>query len=96
MFNRYLKVFYGEKTKKNIKPKKTVFFFMLGFFLGRGWVFWVGYLLPTLSKPWLTTAILNSIRTKSNYLKLIRLGIISRNMNNKYKNILSSVIRKAK
>ena len=41
-------------------------------------------------------AILNCIRTKSNYLKLFRVGIISKNMNNKYKNILTSVIRKAK
>ena len=42
------------------------------------------------------TAILNFIRTKSNYLKLFRLGVISKNMNNKYKNILTSVIRNAK
>ena len=50
--------------------------------------------LKRLSKPWLTTAILNYIRIKSNYLKLFRLGVISKNMNNKYKNILTSVIRK--
>ena len=42
------------------------------------------------------TAILNFIRTKSNYLKLFRLGVISKNMKNKYKNILTSVIRNAK
>ena len=45
--------------------------------------------LKRISKPWLTAAILNSIRTKSNYLKLFRLGIISKNMNNEYKNILT-------
>ena len=52
--------------------------------------------LKRLYKLRLTTVILNSIRTKLNYLKLFRLGIISKNMNNKYKNVLTSVIRKAK
>ena len=45
MFNKYLKKIYGEKTK-------NPWFFMLVFFLGGvgggGWVFWVGFLLPTL------------------------------------------------
>ena len=49
MFNRYLKGFYGEKTKNKIKNNpKNPGFFMLVFFFG-GCFFWVGFLLPTLA-----------------------------------------------
>ena len=49
-----------------------------------------------LNKPWITPAIRNSIRTKSNYFKLYKRGIISRERNNEYKNLLYKIIRAAK
>ena len=49
-----------------------------------------------LSKPWLSSAILNSIKTKAHYFKLCKLGIISKETNKRYKNILTSTIRAAK
>lgn len=47
-------------------------------------------------KPWLTSGILKSIKTKSLYFKLLKLGQISELTNRQYKNKLTSVIRKAK
>ena len=52
--------------------------------------------LKRLEKSWLTPAIIRSIKTKSNYFKLFRMGIISREVNNRYKNCLNSIIRRAK
>ena len=49
-----------------------------------------------LSKPWVTPGILKSIKTKSHYFKLCKLGAIDRNLNNRYRNKLNSVIRQAK
>ena len=49
-----------------------------------------------INKPWITSAILKSIRTKSIYFKLCKLGIISEEKNKAYKNKLTLVIRKAK
>ena len=49
-----------------------------------------------LQKPWLSTAILNSIKTKAKYFKLSKLGIISGELNRMYRNKLNSVIRRAK
>ena len=49
-----------------------------------------------LCKPWITTGILNSIKTKSRYFKLYKLGIIDDHINRKYRNTLNSVIRLAK
>jgi len=37
-------------------------------------------------KPWLTTGLIKSIRTKSRYFKLYKLGKISKEFNNAYKN----------
>ena len=48
------------------------------------------------SKPWLTQAILDSIKTKARNFKLLKLGLISHEKNNRYKNILNSVIKNAK
>ena len=49
-----------------------------------------------LRKPWLTSAIIKSIKTKAHYFKLSKLGIISNEANKTYKNKLNSVIRLAK
>ena len=49
-----------------------------------------------LSKPWLSKAILNSVKTKSKYFKLYRLGLISQMIYNKYRNVLTSAIKRAK
>ena len=49
-----------------------------------------------MCKPWITTDILNSIKTKSRYFKLYKLGIIDDHINRKYRNTLNSVIRLAK
>ena len=49
-----------------------------------------------LSKPWLSSGILNSIKTKSRYFKLYKQGIIDEQFNRKYRNCLNSVIRQAK
>ena len=49
-----------------------------------------------LDKPWITSGILRSIRTKSQYFKLFKLGVIDDHLNRKYKNCLNSVIRTAK
>ena len=49
-----------------------------------------------LSKPWLTSAIIKSIKTKAHYFKLSKLGIISNELNKAYRNKLNSVIRLAK
>ena len=52
--------------------------------------------LKRLQKPWLTPAILKSIKTKSNYFKLYKLGLISKQVNNQYRNKLTTIIRQAK
>ena len=49
-----------------------------------------------LSKPWLSKVILNSVETKSKYFKLYRLGLRSQMIYNKYRNVLTSVIKRAK
>ena len=49
-----------------------------------------------LEKPWLTNGLLQSIKTKSRYFKLHKLGLISNETNTRYKNMLTSVLRKAK
>ena len=57
----------------------------------------VKYVSPKrLSKPWLSSAILNSIKTKAQYFKWVKLGIISSELNRTYRNKLNSVIRAAK
>ena len=49
-----------------------------------------------LCKPWLSPAIMKSIKTKSQYFKLYKLGIISAELNRRYRNKLTSTIRAAK
>ena len=46
-----------------------------------------------LSKPWLSKAILYSVKTKSKYIKLYRLELISQMIYNKYRNVLTSVLK---
>ena len=49
-----------------------------------------------MNKPWITDAIKKSIKTKSNYFKLYRRGIITRETNEKYKRMLLKVTKSAK
>ena len=49
-----------------------------------------------IQKQWITSGILNSIKTKSRYFKLYKLGIIDAQLNRKYRNCLNSTIRQAK
>lgn len=49
-----------------------------------------------LSKPWLTREVLEQVKVKSNYYNLFKRGIISRRVNNMYKNRCNSTIRQAK
>ena len=49
-----------------------------------------------LCKPWLSTAILNTIHRKAQYFKLCKMVIISAELNRKYRNPLNSTIRAAK
>ena len=49
-----------------------------------------------ISKPWLTPGILQSIKTKSYYFKMFRLGQIDSNFLKKYNNKLTSLIRMSK
>ena len=49
-----------------------------------------------LCKPWITAGILTSIKTKSRYFKLLKLGIIDEHINRKYRNTLNTIIRLAK
>ena len=52
--------------------------------------------LKRLRKPWISTGILTSIKTKSRYFKLFKLGMIDEVTNRRYRNCLNSVIRSAK
>ena len=52
--------------------------------------------LKKLRKPWISTGILTSIKTKSRYFNLFKLGIIVDLTNRRYRNCLNSVIRNAK
>ena len=47
-----------------------------------------------LSKPWLTRELLDLIEKKSNYCKLYRMGIISKEVNNSFKNRVCSIVKK--
>ena len=49
-----------------------------------------------LQKPWLSSGILKSIKTKANYFKLYKAGLIGSDVNKRYKDMLTTVIRKAK
>lgn len=50
----------------------------------------------SIQKPWITKAIIISIKTKSIYFKLFKLGLIDRETNINYRNTLTSTIRNAK
>lgn len=47
-------------------------------------------------KPWLTSAIMNSIKSKSNYFKKYKLGIVSELFYKRYRNTLTATIKAAK
>ena len=49
-----------------------------------------------LCNPWITAGILRSIKTKSTYFKLYKLGIIDEHLNRAYRNRLNTIIRQAK
>ena len=49
-----------------------------------------------LQKPWLSKAILCSIKHKSTLHKLYTLGVIDATFNNKYKNMLNTITKRAK
>ena len=49
-----------------------------------------------MNNPWLTSGILRSIKTKSNYFKLYKQGVISKATNNSYRNAVNRLIRIAK
>lgn len=50
----------------------------------------------TLDNPWITNYVKNLIKYKSQYFKLFKLGIISKECNNKFKNKVTSAVREAK
>ena len=50
----------------------------------------------TFSKPWLTSALLNSTRNKSNYFKKFKLGLITELFYKNYRNKLTSLRRISK
>ena len=49
-----------------------------------------------LMKPWITPGIMKSIKTKSSYFKLLKLGLITKQFNDNYRNKLTTIIRKSK
>ena len=49
-----------------------------------------------LEKPWITPAILQSIKTKSYYFKLAKQGLITQDTNKRYRNLYNKITRKAK
>ena len=48
-----------------------------------------------MNKPWLTHDLIQLIKLKSEYLHLYRIGAISKETNNRFKNFVTSKIRKA-
>ena len=52
--------------------------------------------MKRFGKPWLSSGILRSIKTKSEYLKLYKRGVISCRDNKAYRNVLNKVIKEAK
>ena len=57
----------------------------------------VKYISPKrLCKPWISSGILNSIKTKSRYFKLCKIGVIDEELNRRYRNCLNATIRLAK
>ena len=52
--------------------------------------------MKRIEKPWLTSGIMESIKTKSYYFSLYRRGFISKEINNRYKNKLNKIIKRAK
>ena len=47
-------------------------------------------------KPWLTSGILKSVKTKSRYFKLYKLGLMNETTYKNYKNKFTSMLRCAK
>ena len=49
-----------------------------------------------LKNPWISQDVMRLIRQKSEYFRLYRIGIISRETNNRFKNKVNKVVRKAR
>ena len=49
-----------------------------------------------VNNPWLTSSIKSLINQKSNYFKMYRMGIISKQTNNQMKNKINKEVNKAK
>ena len=52
--------------------------------------------LKRLKAPWMTDALLACIKKKHKYFSMVKRGLLSRQFYNKYKNLLTLVIRKSK
>ena len=49
-----------------------------------------------LKKPWLSRYVLGLIKRKSEYFRLFKMGILSRECNNSFRNRVNSIVKKAK
>ena len=49
-----------------------------------------------INKPWLSPRLITLIKRKSDYFKLLKMNIISKECNNRFKNYVTSEVRKAK
>jgi len=49
-----------------------------------------------LSNPWLSCALLSAIKRKSSYYKMLKLGVISQQFYNRYRNLVTRMIRDTK
>ena len=52
--------------------------------------------IKRINKPWLSPRLINLIKRKSEYFKLLKIGIISKECNNRFKNYVTSEVRSAK
>ena len=51
--------------------------------------------LNRIDKPWLSSELLRMVKLKSEYVRLYKLGVISKETNNRFKNLVTTKIRKA-
>ena len=52
--------------------------------------------IKRINKLWLSPRLINLIKRKSEYFKLLKIGIISKECNNRFKNYVTSEVRSAK